>query len=46
MVDKILTFECTECDIEFKASLKSNGFLPDCPSCGIDYRVFEIKEDE
>jgi DNA-directed RNA polymerase subunit RPC12/RpoP len=37
-------YECTQCEIEFRSKLKDNGFLPDCPECGIDYRVFEVEE--
>lgn len=41
-----MKFECTACETEFNATLKEDGFLPDCPRCHIDYRVFEIKEAE
>jgi len=41
-----MKFECTECEIEFIAKLKADGFLPECPRCGIDYRVFEVEELE
>jgi DNA-directed RNA polymerase subunit RPC12/RpoP len=43
MENEIKKWECTDCNIKFEAPLKENGFLPDCPYCGIDYRVFEIK---
>lgn len=38
-------FECTDCMIEFYANYDDEGYLPDCPECGIDYRVFEMKEE-
>ncbi|WP_185819940.1 hypothetical protein [Salibacterium salarium] len=40
-------FECTECvdDEPFFAEYDSDGFLPDCPTCGCDYRVFEIEKE-
>ncbi|MEK5323344.1 hypothetical protein [Aeribacillus sp. FSL M8-0254] len=41
-----MKFECTNCEIEFYANLKDNGFLPDCPKCGVDYRVYELEETE
>lgn len=37
-------WDCTACGIEFEAPKKENEFLPDCPSCKIDYRVFELKD--
>lgn len=43
MEKEMKKWECTDCDIEFEAPLKENNFLPDCPRCKIDYRVFEIK---
>lgn len=45
-MNAIKLFECTECDIEFKSS-KVDGWLPKCPKCNCDYRVFEVgKEGE
>lgn len=42
------TWKCTRCEEDeaepFRAALQDNGFLPNCPTCGSDYRVFEIKE--
>lgn len=40
-----MNFECTSCEIEFIAEKDANGFLPKCPKCGIDYRVFEVEEE-
>ena len=37
-------FECTECGDDFNSVYKVDGYLPDCPHCGIDYRVYR-KED-
>jgi len=39
-VQEVATWECMDCDVEFKASLKKSGFLPDCPQCKKDYRVY------
>lgn len=38
--EEVNEWECTDCDLDFKAPLKKNGFLPDCPNCKKDYRVY------
>lgn len=43
MSNQTKKWECTDCECEFEATLKEDGYLPDCPECGIDYRVYELK---
>lgn len=40
-----MKFECIDCDVVFTAEFKENGYLPDCPKCGIDYRVYTLEEE-
>lgn len=40
------TWECTRCEMEeeefFQSPLQTGGYLPKCPKCGTNYRVFEV----
>lgn len=40
-----MRYECIGCQIKFKAIKKREGYIPVCPKCYADYRVFELAED-